>query len=369
MRRLAILISAVALTLVANLAAASSRDGFKQRDFEEQYREILRQYSAGESAAVEALMEAETAIIAATGTELLVPMRKAELKVIHQVVAADSQALLPIISLHQTAYLLYRDQPSTLIPHSREMVVDLIETYARHTQSPEERALASDMMTSLAGHLQEARVDSAAGTLYRHALGLESANATALIGLSFLHEQYGQYSDAVRYLEDLIEIDPERSAAQLRLGVNLVRMGRENSGIRYLREVLEGKNPTWMRSVAYQELARLLTDKGELAQARALLEEGVKTLPDDPNLLIQLAYLAERNGSYTDDPALRLALRHSEGRDQVPSPRFVYSQLPETALAELRRDVARQVDDNLSVLAAALSHQRRAKQAREGGAR
>ena len=91
-----------------------------------------------------------------------------------------------------------------------------------------------------------------------------------------------------------------------------------------------------------------------MRQARALLEEGVKTLPGDPSLLIQLAYLSERTGSFSEDPALREALQHPVGRVQQPSPRFLYSQMPTVALAELRRTLDRENDDKLYLLARAL---------------
>jgi len=357
MRRSTILISALALALAPTLAAGKGKGGFKRREFQRQYREILQQYSGGDMAgAVTALIEAETDAVATSGPKVLEPLRKAKLKVTRELLTTEAEVLIPVIALHEEAYLTYRErEQAELIPGAREMVVDLVETYVDSADSAAGRVTASQMMTSMAGHLQEMHVDSSAAALYRRALDLDEHNITALIGLSFLHEQYGEYPDAVRLLETLVEIDPWSGAAQLRLGVNLVRMGREESGAIYLRDVLNDRNPTWMRSVAYQELARVLTDSNKLQEARTLLEEGVRTLPDDPNLLIQLAYLSERNGSFSEDPALRLALRYTEGQPPQASPRFVYSQLPEMALTEMRQILERQMEDNLQSLGLALT--------------
>jgi len=357
MLRRTILISTAAFVLLPSLVPGAGQSRFERRRFQKQYREILRQYSDGAgTAAVDVLMAAEAAVVAEGGSQFVQSLRKAELAVIDEILPEGGPGLRPIIALHEKSYLRYRlNRRSMLIPHAREMVVELIGIYENSIGTKEGKVITSQMMASLAGHLQEARVDSAAANLYRRALILEGTNIAALIGLSFLHEQYGEYSEAVRLLATLVEIDPESGAAQLRLGVNLVRQGRENAGADYLQEALSEKNPRWIRSVAYQELARVLTDRDDLSGARALLEEGVKSVPDDPNLLIQLAYLSERNGSFSEDPALRLALRSSDDPEQLASPRFLYSELSGTTLDELRRGLEKQSDDHLSLLASALA--------------
>ena len=351
-----IFICALALTLWQGLAVGAGKGKFPKREYQRQYREILQRYSTGDrQGAVEALVEAESRNLATGGDAFVDPMRKAKLRVINDLLPTGVDVLLPVIALHEKAYLTARDRRlAMLIPQARMMVIELIELYAGNVDTAAARAYASRLTTSMAGHLQEAKVDSTAAGLYRRALELERNNPAALTGLAFLHEQYGEYEDAARYLERLVEIDPVGGAAQLRLGITLVRLGREESGTIFLRDVLAAKHPAWMRSVAYQELGRILTDEGELRQARTLLEEGVKTLPDDPSLLIQLAYLSERTGSFSEDPALREALQHPVGHVQKPSPRFLYSQMPTVALGELRRTLERENDDKLYLLARAL---------------
>jgi tetratricopeptide (TPR) repeat protein len=368
MKRSTILICTLVLALLPTQLSGRGSRSFKAREYQKSYREILQDYSNGETDdAVSRLVAAEMAVVASGDTSVVQPLRKAELTAIRQILPDAGRALLPIIALHETTYLEYRqERQSILISHARELMVELIGIFIGNAETDEDKIIASQMLTSLAGHLQQVRVDSAAAGLYRRALQLDANNTTALIGLSFLHEQYGEYTESVRHLESLIEIDPLSGAAQLRLGVNLVRMEREEAGAIYLRDVLAGDNPSWMTSVAYQELARILADTEALAEARALLEEGVKKVPADPNLLIQLAYLSERNGSFSEDPALHLALRHSDGIAPEPSPRFLYSQLPTAALLELRRNLQRQSEDSLGLLATALAPKTSRNETEEG---
>lgn len=351
-----ILICALTLALSQTLAAQAGKPSFPKREYQRQYREILQRYSTGDrEGAVETLVEIEAGYLGTGGDAFVEPLRKAKLRVINDLLPADIDVLLPVIALHERAYLAARDLGlKMLFPQARSMVIELIELYAGNVETAAGRTYASLLSTSMAGHLQAAKVDATAAGLYRRALELDRDNPAALAGLAFIHEQYGEYEDAVRYLERLVEIDAVSGAAQLRLGITLVRLGRVETGTIFLRDVLAAKHPAWMRSVAYQELGRILADEGELRRARALLEEGVRDLPGDPSLLIQLAYLCERTGSFSEDPALREALQHPTERAQQPSPRFLYGQMPTVALAEVRRTLDRENKDKLYLLARAL---------------
>ena len=332
----------MALGLLLLAMGSSHAAGFRKRSFQESYREALELCGGGDSTAAAAvLVEAETRALAEVKHDSLARLRRAELKVVRELMQVDSEVLLPLSGLYEQAYLVYLERSdAVLISHSREMVLELAGMYARSRTDADGNVRASLILTSLAGYLQAAKVDSVAGGLFRQALVLDESNGAALMGLSFLDEQYGDYADALHNLESLVDVDRHSGAARLRLGVMYVRLGREEVGSSYLREALNPEYPPWVRSVAYQELGRVLLDRGQLEEARTLLETGVRELPADPNLLIQLAYLSERNGFYSQDPALQQALRGPSTDGAIGSPRYRYSQMPTEALVPVRRELA-----------------------------
>jgi hypothetical protein len=111
--------------------------------------------------------------------------------------------------------------------------------------------------------------------------------------------------------------------------------------------------PEWIRSLAFQELARDLADQGDVARAEGLLRRAVREIPEDPSLVIQLSFLADHErGAVGVD--LQGAMERSADR-LVIAPRYRYSRMPSAALEELRREIARRDDQRLPVLTRALA--------------
>jgi tetratricopeptide (TPR) repeat protein len=282
-------------------------------------------------------------------------MWKAKLSLLRDLmVDGGLEVLAPVTLLHEDTYVAYLDLGSSpLTRHSRTMTADLVQFYAEQGDSQESQLMASGMMASLAGRFQEAYLDSAASELFALALDVDPRNVAALQGLAGIYERRGEYERTVLYLEELADVDPLNREGRLRLAVNLARVDRQREAGETLRQLVQEPENDWVLALAYQELARILTSNGDFSSARALLEEAVGRLPRDPSLSIQLAYLSDRDESADANTDLLLSLRlcAAEGSE---SPRYLYSQVPKSALEDLRRALRRERDDRLVVLAGAL---------------
>ena len=348
MRALCLLLGLL-LALPADAAPSLRRGRFKA-----EYREALDILARGDrEGALAAVLELETATIAATGTGTIRRMRQTEVEVLEDLLPAGVEVLVPVILLHEQAYLRHREVGRPLLAlHSRTLVVDLVRSYAAAGDEPA-YPLASRLLTSLAGHLQEASIDSVAGGLYVEALELEPTNPTALLALAYLRERRGDYARALPLLERLVALRPFEGEAVLRLGINRLRTGDRDAGTRSLEAVLTPPQPEWVRSLAYQELARDLADRGDVTRAEGLLRRAVSEIPEDPSLVIQLSFLADREGG-----ALGVDLQGSMERSAdrvVTAPRYRYSRMPSGALDELRREIAARDEQRLLVLTRALA--------------
>jgi tetratricopeptide (TPR) repeat protein len=345
-----------ALCLLLGLLAAlpvQAGTSLRKGRFKQEYRQALDFLARGDrSGALDAVLDLEAVTVETAGPETIRRMRQLEIEVLEDLLPAGIDVLVPVTLVHEQAYLRHRraDRP-LLALHARTLVVDLARFYAQAGGSAA-RPMASGLLTSLAGHLQEASIDSVAAGLYDEALKLDSDNAAALLALAYLREQRGDYARALPLLERLMALQPDNGEALLRLGVNRLRIGRIDAGIEALERVLASSQPTWIRSLAYQELGRSLADRNALESARRLLGRAVDELPDDPSLAIQLAFLADLDGGSSED--LQDLLERSAGRVMV-APRYRYSRMPAAAIDEVRRQIAGREAQRLFVLTRALS--------------
>jgi tetratricopeptide (TPR) repeat protein len=317
---------------------------------------VLYRYSAGETErALESLTELESATLVEFGPKVVEPMWRAKLAVIADLIAkTDAEVLTPVTLLHQQAYVCYIElDRSALAVHSRTMAMELTEVYADKIDTEKGHILASNLMASLAGYMQEAYLESPAALLYSRALEFHPTNIAALQGLAGMYERRGEYDQAVARLEELVAAHPKNREGRLRLAINLARLHREREAASFLSGLVEEAVPDWILSLAHQELARMLADNGDLAEALKLLKSGMNLLPGDPSLPIQLAYLADREGVPGEAPDLGAALSRSS-RSESESPRYLYSQIPKSALAQLRLSLEDRSDKTLVLLATAL---------------
>lgn len=339
------------------------------------YRTVLTALASGDRAgAGEDLLRIEYQVLDSDQENPLELLATAERGYVERLARVDPEALLPIVPLHIAAYQRYRELRNFgLATHSRQMAAHLAELYANppreeppkdedeaaraeRTRREEERRvnagrLAADALAELGSFLQTAQVRVTGRSLLERALQLDPDNRFALINLAAGQEKTGDYRDAARTLQRLVEVDPKSPEGRVRLAVNLLRLGQVQEAASLLRRVIGENNPPWVLSLAYQELATLLTSQGRLADAVDLLEQGVGRLPDEFRLPIQLAYLLERAGHPV---RAREALARLRPSPDVDSARHRYNRWPDAGGDDLRRTLDQAGLVRLPALSAAL---------------
>lgn len=353
--RVVFAITALLCTLAALPVGAARKPSFKKSEFKLEYRDTLIEFAGGDTqSAVTSLVELESRT-SQNGAHLE-PQWKAKLSVIRDIMGGGADVLVPVSQLHQRAYLAHLERGShSLAAHSRSLTMELAELYAERARGAHGERVASAVMTSLAGYLHAAFMDSTASGLYRRAIDIDPNNGAALLGLVGILERHGDYREALPLLRRLAEVSPADAEGRLRLAVHLVRLGKEDEAERLLRALVEEpvKEPRWLHSLAYQELARLLLDREEFAPAAKLLEDGTRALPGDPTLPILLAFASDRNGRPSSKAKLTAAL-HEGAATGLASPRYLYSQMPRRALEEVRAVLQSESAAQLPILAEAL---------------
>ena len=347
---------ALAVAMQSPSTAAAPAESIRLRDFETEYKQVLDLFSNGdEKAAIDRLVDVEMELLYGKEEVSIKALWKAKLQVVRDLLGAGHDILIPVALFHEQAYLAYLEKKqSALATHSRIMAMELVEVYAADSSQQPDLVLASNVFTSLAGHLQKYYRDTDATALYYQAIRLDPENVTALLGVAAIHERHGDYRLAIQQLERLIAIDPNCHEGRLRLGVNLARAARLDESAAVLDPLLSAAAPDWVASVAFEEAAKVEVDRGDLQRAFDLLSDGVARFPNDTTLPIQLAYVADRAGMPTSQPDLAAALREGSTPAGSRSPRYVYSQAPYGDLETLRLELRHQTVDLLATLADAL---------------
>lgn len=332
----------------------SVRDRERLPQLENSYHEVLAKLSSGfERDAAQALVAMEKTEARATEDLLLEVLHDAEMTVARQLARQAPDALIPVMLLHESSYLGYRDsvEDRLLARHSRTMVQGLAELYVEAGGTP--TSVAANVFTSLGGSLQQAGLTSSANSLFLRALDLEQSNEGALLSLAVYSEKISDYEKAVSYLEKLVELHPGNSEVWLRLGVNLQRLGKEEASQRWLQRALSSEAQEWVRSLAYEELAAAAQRAGDLDRAEKLLRLGIDQVPGDQRLYLQLANVLDRRGQ------IRAGLAALEGLQAAPpgveSPRMKYNRWPAAALERTRLELKNTASSRLGVLARVVS--------------
>lgn len=314
------------------------------------YQRTLARLSGGEEQPAQAALVAmEQGERQETDDVRLTVLADAEMEAAHQLAERDPDALIPVMLLHEKAYNVYRelDQP-LLALHSRTMVRDLAELYVDRGGSP--TSLAASVFQSLGGSLQQAGLTRAANLLFERALDLQKESPGALLSLAVYYEKVGQYDQAVRYLERLVEADPGSAEGWLRLGINLERVEKDRQAAEWLVKASGSAAPDWVRSLAYQQRARTALDAGRLGEADSLLAEAVDQVPGDQHLLLLRAHVLDRRGRGADSQAV-LARVEPPAPGADDSPRYRYNRWPIHVLEDGRRELAANAEQRLPVLA------------------
>jgi tetratricopeptide (TPR) repeat protein len=100
--------------------------------------------------------------------------------------------------------------------------------------------------------------------------------------------QRKQFDRAVARLEKATRLQPEHALAHFQLAYALMELGHLARGMKHVERCLR-LNPLYVP--AYLVMARMFLRNGQPAEARYLLEQGVKLLPGDADLARELAGL------------------------------------------------------------------------------
>jgi len=328
---------------------------YSKRRFVGEYRDILRQYATGDiDGALERYVLLETQASRAADDRRYQSMQSAKQKLHRKMRRASVETLPPLTQFQERAYVAYLERhDSRLAIYARLLATELAERYAVAADTGPQRSLASGMLASLGGYAHDALQETAASRLYGQSLELDPDHVPALLGLAALNEKRGEYVAVTAYLRRLVAAGGKGLEPRLRLAVNLSRVGPSDEAKDALRRLVAEAHEDWIRSIAYQELARLLLREGSPLEARTLLARAVAELPCDPTLPIQLAYADDRAGR-TSSLDLVTALASCPYRDE-PAPRARYTHPPTPLFDQLRQRIAEAVATRLPTLAEALS--------------
>ena len=317
------------------------------------YRAALRLLAAGNrDGAKDAMQELQSKVLSgdkpATSDDLL----EVELEVADDLARKDAESLVPVLTLHQ---VLYRDAVRKsgflLSTHNRELIFKLTDLYAERSNHPERRGRAARFLMGLAAEMIWTAPPTMRARLFQQIVTYDDKQETALLCLAVDSERQGRYADAVGYLQRL----PAEPEARLRLAVNLARIGRVQDSRKLLREVGEQTSPKpepWQLAIAWQELGRLQIAAGDLQGAEQTLREGLRRLPEDDKLAVQLGMVRDLKKDPRGGRDAVAGLGKTPGTGGAARNR--YNQLPTDKLEEAWTELQQQGIERIGSLAAVL---------------
>ena len=264
--------------------------------------------------------------------------------------------LMPIIVMHHDAYFLYTDLGRPyLAQHSRTMASELSEVYADRAGTASAAAFAGWTLSSFGAYMwSPSNIGSSADLFYRTFL-VDPGNTEALQGLAAAYERSGEYDKAIEYLMLALAQKPGDPEILLRLALCQLRQDeRTAEALQPSLLKLTGQgNPEWIRSVAYQELARVHLASDDVGAAETLLRQGLDELAGDQQLSLQLASILDSQRRRTESHALLDAIR-IEGWE-ADSPRKVYDLWAPVDFDSVRAELRQEMQKGTAALAAGLS--------------
>ncbi|HET9212738.1 MAG TPA: tetratricopeptide repeat protein [Thermoanaerobaculia bacterium] len=336
----------------------------KPERIQELYRKILTDWSAGRTdQAPDELIELETAVVVDTDARTHRTLLKAEQEVIHQVGQADIEVLVPIAVLHHEAYrrLLARGGRGHALAmgHTRNMAKDLALLYQEQSGAEGAALVTSRLLTSLGGLLLQSAQQLPAAAMFQKAIELDGRNVPALLALSTVYEKNAQAESAVKLLRQALTAEPANAEARLRLALNLKRMEKAEESQKLLEGLAAEKEPSWVTPLAYQELARLASDRGRSSEAEKVLRQAIERFPGDLRLRIQLAAVLDRRGAPGEATALiEKAIESSSTgakAGEASSARYLYNAVRADEFAQTRSYLDESSKSRLQTLAQALN--------------
>ena len=130
---------------------------------------------------------------------------------------------------------------------------------------------------------------------FRQAVALEPRNPAFTLALARAYEQDHQYEQAAESYAQACTLDPLLEPARLGLARNQHRLGANSLALDNLARVLRDA-PENVEAILLRGL--LLQKEGRYLQARQTLEKGLVVAPEDKNIMLALARVAEASGQF-----------------------------------------------------------------------
>lgn len=308
-------------------------------DVADRYRELVRTLPGQpRTVNVARLLELEARILESDASEAMTILQNAEMRVAAELGGWDAESLVPLIHLHYESYLAYRQRRIfPLLTHSRILIDRLVGAYVDRGKSEGVRRLAALFLGGLGLEAEEGNLAASSRRLYHRALELDPDARHALLGLATAEERQNHREEALQLFGRLAKNHPDFSEALLRLGVNEKVARRDPRASFAKAQNLPG--PSWVRRLAFEELARL--DLDQVEQAAELLAAMPAAGGELSSVALQ-AHLEDRRGRH----ARSLELARSAPLTTSESARRRYDEVPReerqnaldalTAAAEIR---------------------------------
>lgn len=247
-----------------------------------------------------------------------------EQRVLAELAAIEPWSLAPVALLHrQLERSSSARNQGPLAAHARAQAVAAAEKLGRLQPGND---FSAPLMVAVAVDLAQANAGTAARELLERTLRLEPDCEPALLALGFSFERAGEHRQAVAAYQRLVELRPEHHEGRLRLALNLIRTGQPREGEEGLRGLLGAGTPTWVATLAAQELVRLLIAEERLEGAEEAARAALLRTPDDQRQWILLAAILHRLGRR---PEALDALRALPAASRGVAPRARYAEWPD----------------------------------------
>ena len=330
----------------------SALRGRRARRVAARYRATLEVWS--EQPLIEAraaLFELESEILG-RGQESLDVLRAAEVAVAAELARQRVESLLPLCVLHLEIYRLYRGRRlHSLTAHSRSLIEHLADLYVEHGG---DRAIAADVLASLAGELQAADQTASSQRLFQRVLEHYPSHRAALLALAISFERHGKSAPAIEVLERLVEAHPDIPEGRLRLAINLDRIGLKRRSLELLEGIVAAPAAAWVKSLAYQELARRHLETGGFEPAAKLLSASIEAAPQEQAAHLLLAYVHDRLRQPWQALRVLETIRPRAGNGDSSAAKR-YDSWPRSTLEASRRALAEAAEGHRPALAGILS--------------
>lgn len=323
------------------------------------YREAVAKYAAdGTFASLRKIVEFEQAALAGGSAGDMGRLASAERSLARSVGKVSPQALLGLCLVQLDVYREHsRDSAYLAIGHSRRVIDEMAEMLAADAPNAEGKRTAAGVLTIFASELQAVGSYGSADRLFARAAFLDPDDVAALIGRAAILERVGDRKHAIELLEQVLTRRPGHAEAQLRLGVNLRHAGREAAARKALTGCTAEGRPSWVRAVAWQELASLELEDGRPGEALRILRQATAALPADEDLQVLLASTLDRERHYREANAIvKSVIDHPDAA--TVSARLLYAQPPHGDIDAVRSRFDEARAQSLAALAAADKEER-----------